>query len=485
MRKDYILSALNLVLTGFGFLILIPIAVALIYNDYYSILPFFTASFISIFFGFICRLFTKQKSNFNDLQKKEGLFIVALTWISIAIIAAIPYLFYGLSPLNAYFEGVSGVTTTGATILTDFSKYPQAMFFWRSFSQWLGGMGVIVLFIAILPQFAVAGRQMFFAEAPGPTEEKIAPRIKTTATSLWVIYLSLTLIEIICLKIAGLPIFDAICNSLSTIAGGGFSPHQSSIIGYNNSAVIWIITLFMFLSGVNFSLQYRVVVQRQFKALLQNAEFFFYLWVFLGISAILTIVLIFHNHYEYFTALRDALFQTISVLTTAGFASVNFDNWTNSAKLLLFALMLIGGSAGSASGGIKSVRILIVLKYLWREITLILHPNAVIPLKLGKLTVPNEVLRQIIGFILFYFIILITSSLIVSALENDLLIGVVGSTATLGNVGPGFAQIGPMGSFDGLRIPTKIIFIFNMIVGRLELIPFLAMLHLGFWKFKK
>jgi trk system potassium uptake protein TrkH len=241
----------------------------------------------------------------------------------------------------------------------------------------------------------------------------------------------------------------------------------------------------MFLSGVNFSLQYRVVVQRQIKALLQNAEFFFYLWVFLGISSILTIVLIFHNHYEYFTALRDALFQTISVLTTAGFASVNFDNWTNSAKLLLFALMLIGGSAGSASGGIKSVRILIVLKYLWREITLILHPNAIIPLKLGKLTVSNEVLRQIIGFILFYFIILIVSSLLVSALESDMLIGVVGSTATLGNVGPGFAQIGPMGSFESLRVPTKIIFIFNMIVGRLELIPFLAMLHLGFWKFKK
>ena len=213
MRKDYILSALNLVLIAFGILILTPIIVALIYKDYYSILPFITASVISISLGLLCKLFTGQKSNFNDLQKKEGLFIVAITWIIIAFIAAIPFLFYGLSPLNAYFEGVSGVTTTGATILTDFSKYPQAMFFWRSFSQWIGGMGVIVLFIAILPQFAVAGREMFFAEAPGPTEEKITPRIKTTATSLWTIYVSLTLIEIICLKMAGLPIFDAICNS--------------------------------------------------------------------------------------------------------------------------------------------------------------------------------------------------------------------------------------------------------------------------------
>lgn len=482
MRINYILAALSLVFLGFGAMVFLPALVALYYQDFNSIPPFVTASFISILLGFLLKFITKEKQNFNDLRKKEGLFIVALTWISISFVAAIPFLFYGISPINAIFEGVSGITTTGATIFTNFDAYPKTLFFWRSFSQWLGGMGVIVLFIAILPQFAVAGRQMFFAEAPGPTEDKITPRIKQTAVALWGIYLALTILEIIILIWQGMPIFESICNSFATISAGGLSPHALSIAGYNNN-IIWIVTIFMFLAGVNFALQYRVVVQRQFKALINSTEFLTYTFIFLGVSALVALALILHNNYGIFNAIRDAMFQVISIMTSTGFASVDFNEWSNSAKVLLFALMLIGGSAGSASGGIKVVRVIIVMKYLWREIVMILHPKTVMPVKLGKTTISDEILKQIIAFVIFYFILLIVSSIAVSLIEENLTIGIVGTAASLGNVGPGFAQIGPYGSFAELNPLTKLIFTFNMLVGRLELIPFLAMLHGDFWKF--
>ena len=483
MRLNYILAALSLVFIGFGAMVFLPAFVAIYYQDYLSILPFVTAGIISIVLGILLKYINGEKQNFNDLRKKEGLFIVALTWILISGITTIPYLFYGISPINALFEGVSGITTTGATILTDFSLYPKTLFFWRSLSQWLGGMGIIVLFIAILPQFAVAGRQMFFAEAPGPTEDKITPRIKHTAAALWGIYFSLTIIEIILLYINGMPLFDSVCHSLSTLAAGGLSPQAAGIGEYNNPVLIWIITVFMFLAGVNFALQYRVIVQKQFKAIFSNTEFMVYLLIFLGFSAMLVYILVTANGYNISNAIRDSMFQVISILTSTGFASVDFAKWTTPAQVLLFVLMLVGASAGSASGGIKVVRVVIVMKYLWREIVAILHPKAIIPIKLDKIAIPVEILKQTIAFVIFYFIILILSSIMVSILEGNIITGITGSATTLGNIGPGFAQIGPYSNFDNLSNITKIIFIFNMLIGRLELIPFLAMLHGDFWKF--
>ena len=484
IRLNYIFSALSSIFIGFGLMVFLPIIVAVYYGDYSSVLPFVSAGLISVILGFFIKLTCKAKDNYNDLRKKEGLFIVALTWVAISLIATIPYLFYGISPINALFEGTSGITTTGATILTDFSKYPSALFFWRSLSQWLGGMGIIVLFIAILPQFAVAGRQMFSAETPGPTEDKITPRIRNTAAALWGTYIFLTALEIIVLYCNGMPLFDSVCNSLSTISAGGFSPNSQSIAGYGgNHLFIWIITVFMFLAGVNFTLQYRVFVQRQIKALLSSVEFWTYTIIFLVISMLVGVSLVVYNNYTTANAIQDAGFQVISIMTSTGFAAVDFNNWPHIAKTLLFILMIVGGSAGSAAGGLKVVRVIIVLKYLWREIAMILHPKSVIQIKLGKTIVSEEVFKQIIAFVIFYFIILILSTMSVYILEGNLNLAVVGSAATLGNVGPGFEEIGPMGSYANLTPFTKIIFIINMVVGRLELIPFIAMLHGDFWKF--
>lgn len=483
MRLNYITNALGLILFYFGFVILVPIIVALIYKDYYSILPFVTASLVSVTAGFGLMKFFKGPENYNDLKNREGLLIVALTWTTVSLITAIPYFFYGLTPINAIFEGISGITTTGATILTDFSIYPKAFFFWRSLSQWLGGMGIIVLFIAILPQLAVAGRQMFFAEAPGPTEEKITPRVRSTAKALWSVYILLTLLEITLLIWSGMNPFDSFCNSFSTLAAGGFSPHPESIMGYNNKVVETIIIFFMFLAGANFALQYKVIATGKFSLLAKDSEFRTYFVIVFVSTAILVVLISFLNGYEVVDAIRHGVFQIISIITTTGFASQDFELWDVRAKIMIFAMMFIGGCAGSAGGGVKVVRILLGFKYMMREIAQTLHPKAILHIKLDRSVVQHDVLKQILGFIFFYFNILIISTLVVSIIENNALVGIGGTAATLGNIGPAFGMLGPMSSYNDLTIFTKLIFCVNMLVGRLELIPFLVMLHPDFWYF--
>lgn len=485
MKLSNILNALGIILVAFGTIMLSPLVVAVMEEEYTSVIPFIVAALTSVTLGLLFQKYGGFSRNFDDLKRNEGLLIVSMAWVVTAAMGAIPYVFYGLHPLDAYFESVSGITTTGATILTDFSRYPKDFFFWRSLTQWLGGMGIIVLFVAVLPQFAVAGRQIFFAEAPGPTEEKVTPRITHTAKALWLVYVLLTLLEIILLVVAGMPLFDAICNALSTMAAGGFSPNPLSIMGYENSAVTWIITCFMFLAGSNFALQYRFLIQAKPRLLLQNEEFRFYSSLVLLVSSALLLALTTSNTSMFPDNLRDSLFQIVSIITTTGFSSADFALWSVAAQTIIFTVMLVGGCAGSAGGGVKVVRVLFGLKYLKREITQIIHPQAILSIKIDHKTVAEDIQRQILGFLLFYLVLMTISALAVTIIEGDAAVGVVGTAATIGNIGPGFGEIGPMGTFGELSIPTKIIFIVNMIVGRLELIPFLAMLHPDFWSFKK
>ena len=483
MRLTYIFTSLRLILRCIAIVILVPAAVALYYGDFDSIAPFVTPALISIVLSFI---FTPRSNTFeslNDIKKSEALCVVALSWILFGLISMIPYLYYGLSPINSLFESVSGITTTGASILTSYD-YPKTMFFWRSMSQWLGGMGIIVLFIAILPQFAVAGRQMFFAEAPGPTEDKITPRIRHTATAVWTIYVILTAIEVILLKIAGMPLFDAVCNSFSTLAGGGFSPNAISTMGYHSISICWIMTVFLFCAGINFALMYKIFVNRKISFVIKDEEFVTYCAIVIAFSLLLASVLYFEHTYNFLNSITHAAYQVCSIMSTAGSASADFAQWTLPAKMLLFLLLFCGSCSGSAGGGLKVVRWIILFKYMKKEVAQILHPNAVYPIKINKTIIPTEVVKQIIGFVLFYFAIFVISAIIISLLENSTLIGVTGSIATLGNSGPGFGAIGPMGSFDFMHPVSKMICIFNMLVGRLELIPFLAMLHPDFWNIK-
>ena len=482
MKHTHIISAVGLILIAFGVIILLPIVEALIEKEYFSIIPFVCASVVSLGAGVACRRAGGSLTSFDDIKRNEGMLIVCLAWTTAAAVSAIPYRFYGLSPLDAYFESMSGITTTGATILLDFSQYPKCFFFWRSLTQWLGGMGIIVLFVAILPQFKIAGRQLFFAEAPGPTEEKVTPRITQTAKALWLIYIFLTLAEILLLTAAGMPPFDAVCNSFTTMSAGGFSPNPQSIMGYENNRATWIIIVFMLLAGASFALQYRSVIRRKPLLLFKSEEFRTYLLIILAAAGILSITLMVHKGWLLADAVRDSLFQVISILTTTGFATVDFALWIVPAQVVLFSVMLIGGCAGSAGGGIKVVRILFGVKYLRGEIIKIIYPSAVIPTKIDRRTVQDSIQQQILGFLLFYLLILIVSSLLVTGIEGDGVVGLVGTAVTIGNIGPGFGEIGPMASFGTLSPATKAIFILNMVLGRLELIPFLAMLHPDFWK---
>jgi trk system potassium uptake protein TrkH len=485
MKIRNILNALGIILAAFGVIMLSPIVVALLCGEYGAIFPFVVAALTSVTLGMLFRKYGGFSKNFDDLKRNEGMLIVSMAWIVTGAMGAVPYLFYGLSPLDAYFEAISGITTTGATILTDFSLYPKTFFFWRGLSQWLGGMGIIVLFVAILPQFAVAGRQMFFAEAPGPTEEKVTPRITHTAKALWLVYAGLTILEIVFLVIADMPLFDAVCNSFTTMAAGGFSPHPESILGYNSPAVTWIITLFMFLAGSNFALQYRVIVKRNPGIFFLNEEFCFYGTIVLLASMGLGLALLVNGEYASEGVVRDSLFQIVSMMTTTGFSSADFALWSVAAQTMIFMVMLVGGCAGSAGGGVKVIRVLFGFKYLKRELTQIVHPQAVLPIKIDRKSVAADIQRQILGFLLFYLVIMSCSALAVTIIEGSGSIGLVGTAATIGNIGPGFGEIGPMGSFGNLAPLTKAIFILNMVVGRLELIPFLAMLHPDFWNFRK
>jgi trk system potassium uptake protein len=485
MRLAVILNPLGIILVALGCIMLTPIGVALLAGEYTSIMPFLVACAGSVFLGLLFQWRGGFSRDFDNLKRNEGMLIVSLAWLVTGAIGGVPYLFYGLGPIDAYFESISGFTTTGATILKDFAPYPKTFFFWRSLSQWLGGMGIIVLFVAILPQFAVAGRQMFFAEAPGPTEEKVTPRITHTAKALWMVYIILTLVEVALLWMTGMPLFDAVCNSFSTMAAGGFSPHPQSIMGYQSPAATWIVTVFMFLAGSNFALHYRVLFQGKYGSLFRNEEFRLYTVIVVVMSLLLCAALVWGGLATVEDGLRDGFFQIASIITTTGFASVDFALWTVPAQIILFTVMLVGGCAGSAGGGVKVVRVLFGLKYLKREIAQVVHPKAVLPIKIDRVTVPEEVQRQILGFLLFYIFLMTLSALTVSFIEGDAAVGIVGTAATIGNIGPGYGAIGPMGSFGDLTNLTKIIFILNMVVGRLELIPFLAMLHPDFWMVRR
>lgn len=488
MRLTYLANAISLIMIYIGMVILAPIVIALIYHDYHSVLPFVCASIISAGGGFIIRKLVPKSSeleSLNDIKKAEALFIVAVAWIIFGIMSAVPYLFYGLSPLDSLFEAVSGITTTGATIITHFN-YPKAFFFWRSLTQWLGGLGIIVLFIAILPQFAVAGRQMFFAEAPGPTEDKFTPRIRNTASALWKVYAGLTIFEIILLTFAGMPVFDALCNSLSTLAAGGFSPNPESIMGYHSNYITWIVLIFMFFAGTSFNLQYKVIMKKNPLLFFKNDEFKVYMSVILLFSLIIAGVLIAENNYSIFGGITHALYQVISIATSTGSASVDFVKWGFTAQILLFLVMFMGSCSSSAGGGIKMTRWILVFKSMKSELLRILHPNAVVNIKVDNNTIPTEVIRQTIVYVFFYFLIFGITAVIISLAEQNSTIGLSSSITALGNIGPGFGQVvGPMGSFSSIHSLSKGVMIIGMLVGRLELIPFLVMLQPDFWSIKE
>jgi trk system potassium uptake protein TrkH len=481
MRLAIVLHVTGTLVRLYSPALLAPVLVALFYGETRDAVLFFATAGATAILGFVMRRASQwEHAQFARLRRVEGLAIVALTWMAIAHVSALPYLWSQLGYVDALFESMSGLTTTGATVFTDFTAYGRSIFFWRALTHWLGGLGVIALFIAVLPRLAIGGRELFFAEAAGPTDDKLTPQLRQTALALWKIYTALTIAEIIALVAVGMPVFDAVCNAFATMAAGGFSPHPQSIAGYQSATIDWVITAFMFVAGANFALQYRAVRGSR-NALVQDEEFRAYTGVVIIATAIIAVPLL-SQGMTILDALRHGAFQVVSILTTTGFASDDFQLWSDQAKIVLFLLMFIGGCAGSAGGGPKVVRHVLMARFTLRELRRTLHPRAILPVKLGGRVVPEHILRDVQVFMLFYLLTFAVSAAIVVLLGADLMTGITASIACLGNIGPGFGPIGPMGSFADLHPLSRFVLTIEMWIGRLEVLTVLVLIRFEVWR---
>ena len=477
MRIPVVVQTVGVFLRVFSLAFAIPIVVALIYGEHRDAAAFVGSGITSAVIG---HAMTRGRRPAEDLKRVEGLAVVASAWMLLAWAAAIPYMVAGMGAIDAMFESMSGLTTTGATVMRDFSDYGRGLFFWRSMTQWFGGMGVIALFVAVLPRLGIGGRQLFFAEAPGPTDEKLTPQIRETAKALWLVYAGLTAAQIVALVWAGMSLYDSACHAMTTLAAGGFSPHPLSLAGYQNPAAEWIITIFMLLAGANFALHYRTL-RGELGVFPKDEEFRAYI----GIVAVTTLMLVLFLRPEipdFGDRLRHSAFQVASIITTTGYASVDFQLWNEQAKMVLLALMFIGGCAGSAGGGPKVIRQVLIARYTLLELRRTLHPRGVLPVKLGGRVVPDDVMRGVLVFFLFYLLVFAVCTMVVSALGTDIVTAITASIACLGNIGPGFNAVGPMANFADLHPLSKVALTAAMWIGRLEVLTVLALLRPEVWR---
>lgn len=415
-------------------------------------------------------------------RRAEVFASVALLWFAVPALGALPYWISGrMGYLDALFEAMSGFTTTGATVLSDFGQLGQSLFLWRSLTQWMGGIGIVVLFLVVFPQLQVAGRQAFFAETTGVEKEKLTPRLRETAQAVLRVYLLLTMAAFSAYAALGMPLFEALANALTTTPAGGFSPNPQSFAAYA-PLVQWVAVFFMFWAGVNLLLQYRLFFRREPGPLLRDAEFRAYVGIVLMAALGLAFLLHGHHGYALEESLRHAFFQTLSLLTGTGYASANFAQWAVPAQAILVALMFIGGSAGSAAGSIKLVRWLLLFGFLRREITRTLHPQAVLPLRLGGRVVGEEALRQVSVFVFLYTFLFGVGTVTLAVLERDFVVAFTASAQAIGNIGPGLGAVGPMGSYAGLHPVSKAVLILQMWAGRIEILPVVLLFSPELWR---
>lgn len=435
------------------------------------------------------------KNHRKEISKKDGYVIVTFGWIFMSLAGTLPYVFTASIPsfTNAFFETMSGYTTTGATILNDIESMPEGVLFWRSITHWIGGMGIIVLAIAILPLLGIGGMQLFAAEAPGPGGDKLHPRITDTAKRLWLIYVGYTLIETFLLKVAGMSFFDAINHSLSTLSTGGFSTKNASIAHWNHNPWIqYIIIVFMFLAGTNFVLSY-FAFKRKFRRIFEDDEFKLYASFIVAFTLIAALVIYFRADViasdtlpmvwgPFESAVRHGLFQVLAVVTTTGFVTADFTAWTPFLTIFFFGLMFLGGSSGSTSGGVKIVRHLIMIKNGVLEFKRALHPNAILPVRYNNKAVQQPIVYNILGFFILYMLSFIMGVLVFSWLGLDYKTALGGAASTLGNVGPALGDLGPVESYAKLPVAAKWWATLLMLIGRLELFTVLIVLTPFFWR---
>ena len=459
---------------------LFAVPFSLYYHDP-DLFPILISSGISILAGGLAWLiFLRAPINFG---KREGYIIVTCSWIIFSFFGSLPFVLSEEIPgfTDAFFETMSGFTTTGASILNDIESMSHGLLLWRSMTQWIGGMGIIVLSIAILPILGIGGMQLFVAEVPGPTPDKLHPRIKATATRLWGIYILFTGVETILLLFGDMNLFDAINHSFTTMATGGYSTKQASIAFYTSPYIQYVITFFMFLAGTNFTLSY-FALHFRFRKVWKNEEFRFYVGLLLSITVIVSVVLYFTESLSVEGAFRNAVFQVVSIVTTTGFVTADYSGWVPFLWVIVLMLMFTGGSAGSTGGSIKMMRILLLLKNSWLELKRMIHPNAILPARFNHRAVSSQIVSNIMAFIIFYLLITVFGVIVISFLGYDLDSSIGAVAATLGNIGPGIGAVGPAENYFDIPAFGKWFLSFLMLMGRLELFTVIVIFSPSFWK---
>jgi trk system potassium uptake protein TrkH len=479
-----VIHVLGVLLVMLGGIFSLCALVSLYYHEK-EFIPFLsTAGAVALLGLIIWRTVAKEDER---IGRREGFLIVALAWITMTVMGAIPYITCNIfsQPIDALFESASGLSTTGASVMTDIESMPKGILLWRSVSQWIGGMGIIVLTVAILPILGIGGIELFVAESPGPSAEKIHPRIKETAKRLWFMYTGLTLILGLILSFLGMSIFDAINHALTTMATGGFSTKNASIAAFQSPAIEYVISFFMFLAGTNYAVIYFSLKGSPLTAM-KSEEFRTYFYFLVGMISLVTTVAFWKHGVVFEQAFRDSLFQVMSIVTTTGFVTADYTAWHPALTLIFFFLLFTGASAGSTAGGIKIIRHLTFAKNSLVELKRLLHPSAIIRIKIdGKLVSPR-IITHIQVFLLWYLIIFVVSSVLLSVIMADFnqpLLDSAGAVATaLSNVGPAIGDLGPMNNFAAVPALGKLLLVALMIMGRLELFTILMLFTSYFWK---
>jgi trk system potassium uptake protein TrkH len=463
-----------------------PLLVAFIYGE--NPMPIVYSIILSVIIGGILFLISYKKENI-EISIKDGFLIVSLGWFSAGIIGSFPYLFYeAFGPLtvksimNGIFESISGFTTTGASVVNNIEGLPKALLFWRSLTHWLGGMGIILLSVAILPLLGVGGMQLFKAEVPGPVAEKLKPRISETALLLWNVYVLISVFEVFFLMLGGMNLFEAICHTFGTMATGGFSTKNASIAAYKSSYIHWVITIFMIISGANFALHYSALKGR-LSTFFKDTEFKVYFYFLL-------VLIVIGSFIHYFTvkdatlsiSFRDTAFQIASIVTTTGYVTANYELWPYVLQVIIFLLMFVGGCAGSTGGSIKFMRYIVMFKHTYREVIKQIHPKAIISIKFNDKPISDNVTKAVWSFFFCFILFFVISTIAMSAMGLDLVTASSATIACLGNVGPGFGGVGPISNYSEVPLLGQAILSFLMITGRLEVFTVLLLFVPRFWK---
>jgi len=489
MQVRSILNILAALVSILGLTMLLPAIWSFYYreNDLEGIL---ISSVITLIVGLPIWYLTRGRI---QLSIKDGFAVVTFTWLAFSMFGALPFFLTGTIPniTDAFFESMSGVTTTGATIIGNpqtlphlvngIESVPHGVLFWRSFLQWIGGMGIIVFSIAILPLLGVGGVQLFKAEVSGPVTDKIKPRVRETAKLLWLVYFGISVCEMLLLYFGGLSWFDSICHTFTTMATGGFSTKNASIAYFSSTYVQYVFIFFMFLAGVNFSLHWKAI-SGGVKGYFKDGEFRLYASFILLFVFLITINNVLLKGYIDHKLFRDSLFQVVSILTTTGYVTADYVLWGSFAQVIMLLLMFFGGSAGSTGSGIKIARVSLILKYILSETKRLLHPRAIIPIRIGERLIPDEVIRNALGFTLFYVSIFILVSIFLTALGLDMVSAFGATAACIGNIGPGLGSVGPSANYAHLPDIAKWLLSMCMLLGRLEIFTVIVLLSRSFWR---